>query len=304
MHESHHKKQVFTGIGLAVLATFIWSGNFIVARGVIKNIPPVTLSFYRWLTATVILLPFAWKYFFREWKLVKENFLYFFFVSLTGVSMFNTFVYIAGHYSEAINLALIGTTSSPIISVILAKIFLKERISLVRIAGMLVCISGILLLLSKGNINNLLTFSFSRGDWWILSAAFTFSVYNTMVKKKPSAMNGINFLFVVFATGTILLTPFYLHELNTAGGFAINLSNISVILYLGIGASVICFLLWNIAISKLGSGRTALFGNLIPVFSSIEAVLILGEKITWIYYTSFALVMAGLVIANLQKKNI
>lgn len=169
---------------------------------------------------------------------------------------------------------------------------------------MLICITGILLLLSKGNFYTLLTFSFSKGDWWILAAAFTFAVYNTMVKKKPPAMNGINFLFVVFGLGTVILIPFYLYELNTTGGIAINISNLSVILYLGLGASVICFLLWNIAISKLGSGRTALFGNLIPVFSSIEAVLILGEKLTWIYYTSFALVITGLVIANLQKRNL
>ena len=303
MQDSHHQKQIITGIGLAVLATIIWSGNFIVARGVIKVIPPVTLSFYRWLTATIILIPFAWKYFVKEWRLIKENFPYFFFVSVTGVSMFNTFVYIAGHYSEAINLALIGTTSSPIISVILAKIFLKERISFIRITGMIICITGILLLLSKGNFHTLLTFSFSKGDWWILAAAFSFAIYNTMVKKKPSAMNGINFLFVVFGLGTVMLIPFYLYELNTTGGFAINISTLSVILYLGLGTSVICFLLWNIAISKLGTGRTALFGNLIPVFSSIEAVLILGEKLNWIYYTSFALVITGLVIANLQKRN-
>jgi drug/metabolite transporter (DMT)-like permease len=303
MHDSHHQKQIITGISLAVLATLIWSGNFIVARGVIKDIPPVTLSFYRWLTATIILLPFAWKYFAKEWKLVKANIPYFFFVALTGVSMFNTFVYIAGHYSEAINLALIGTTSSPIISVILAKIFLKERISFIRIAGMIVCICGILLLLSKGDFHNLLTFTFTKGDWWILAAAASFAVYNTMVKKKPAAMNSINFLFVVFAIGTLLLVPFYFYELKNTGGIAINFSNLSVIIYLGLGASVICFILWNIAISKLGTGRTALFGNLIPVFSSVEAVLILGEKVTWIYYTSFALVISGLIIANLQKRN-
>jgi len=303
MQDEHHQKQILIGISLAVLATFIWSGNFIVARGVIKNIPPVSLSFYRWLTATVILLPFTWKYFIKEWKLVKQNLLYFLIVSISGVSMFNTFVYIAGHYSEAINLALIGTTTSPIISVILAKIFLKERISFIRIIGMLICIAGILLLLSKGNFYNLLTFTFSKGDWWILAAAFTFSVYNTMVKKRPAVMNSRNFLFVVFAMGTIILLPFYLFELKNSGGFDFNFSNLSVIIYLGLGASVICFLLWNIAITKLGSGRTALFGNLIPVFSSIEAVLILGEKITWIYYTSFGLVILGLAVANLQKRN-
>lgn len=91
MHDTHHKQQIITGVGLAVLATLIWSGNFIIARGVIKVIPPVTLAFYRWLTATVIIFPFAWKYFLKEWKLVKLHFPYFFFAAITGVSMFNTF---------------------------------------------------------------------------------------------------------------------------------------------------------------------------------------------------------------------
>ena len=101
--------------------------------------------------------------------------------------------------------------------------------------------------------------------------------------------------------GTIILLPFYLFELKNEGGFAINGFNLSAILYLGIGASVICFLIWNKAIVALGSGRTALFGNLIPVFSSIEAVILLNEKITSIHIISFILVVAGLVIANLKK---
>jgi drug/metabolite transporter (DMT)-like permease len=237
------KKNTSIGIGLAILATLIWSGNFIVARGVIKSIPPVTLAFYRWATATIILIPFAQKHFFSELRIIRQNFWYFLLAAVTGVSMFNTFVYIGGHYSEAINLALIGTTTSPIISVILARLFLKEKISLYRIIGMLVCISGILLLLSKGSWTVLKNFSFSKGDWWVLAAALTFAIYNTLVKKKPAAMNPINFLFVVFLIGTLILIPFYLYEFKTQGGININVANISVILYLGIAASVIAFLL-------------------------------------------------------------
>jgi drug/metabolite transporter (DMT)-like permease len=294
-------KNTYVGFSLAVLATFIWSGNFIIARGVIKDIPPVSLAFYRWLSATIIILPFAWKYFFVELKIVKGNFWYFFLAAATGVSMFNTFVYIAGHYSTAINMALLGTCSSPILSVILARIFLKEKITLLRITGMAVCIAGILLLLSKGSPENLISFRFSKGDWWILAAALTFAIYNTTVKKKPAAMNSTNFLFVIFLLGSVFLLPFYLYELKNKGAFAINLSNLSSILYLGLGASVICFLIWNKAIRNLGAGRTALFGNLIPVFSSIEAVFLLNEKITSIYLISFILVVAGLAIANIKK---
>jgi len=72
------------------------------------------------------------------------------------------------------------------------------------------------------------------------------------------------------------------------------------VLYLGAGASVISFLCWNIAIARLGAARTAIFGNLIPVFSSIEAVLILHEKITWIHILGMTVVIVGLIIANLR----
>jgi drug/metabolite transporter (DMT)-like permease len=303
MNNSYHQRKVFIGISLAVLATLIWSGNFIIARGVIKDIPPVTLAFYRWLSATIIIAPFAWKYFFIEIKVVREHFFFFLLAALTGVSMFNTFVYVAGHYSSAINMAILGTCSSPIMSVILARIFLKERIPLLRIIGMIVCVAGVLLLLSKGDLNNLLEFRFTKGDWWILAAALTFAIYNTTVRKKPAGMHPVNFLFVIFLLGTIGLLPFYLYEFNHQGGIVINAGNISAILYLGLGASVICFLIWNRAIVALGSGRTALFGNLIPIFSSIEAVIILHEQFIWIYVFSMLLVFAGIVLANIQRRH-
>jgi drug/metabolite transporter (DMT)-like permease len=303
MDNSHSRQQIFIGISLAVLATLIWSGNFIMARGLIKDIPPVTLSFYRWLTATVIMLPFAWKYFVAEIRIVKQHLLFFLLAAVTGVSMFNTFVYVAGHYSSAINMAILGTCSSPIMSVVLARIFLKEKISVLRIIGMIVCVGGILLLLSKGSIENLLAFRFTKGDWWILAAALSFAIYNTTVRKKPVGMHPVKFLFVIFLLGTIVLLPFYLYELHEKGGIDINTGNISAIIYLGLGASVICFLIWNKAIHALGSGRTALFGNLIPIFSSIEAVIILHEEFLWIYVTSMILVFAGIVLANLQWKS-
>ncbi len=299
--ENLTNRNTLIGIGLAVLATLIWSGNFIVARGVIHEIPPVSLAFYRWLVATLALLPFAWKFLKKDLPLVRSHILFFLVAAAMGVSTFNTFVYIGAHYSEAINLAIIGTTSSPIITVILGRIFLKERISPVRIIGMLVCVVGILLLLTRADIEKLYSLSFSKGDWWVLAAAFTFSVYNILVRKKPRAMGNLSFLAIVFLLGTLVLIPFYLYEYSRQGGFVLTLSNMGVLLYLGLGASVICFLLWNRAIALLGSGRTSLFGNLIPVFSAVEAILILGEKVNWIQVMSFGLVITGLLIANLQK---
>lgn len=295
-------KNIYTGIGLAVLAAFIWSGNFIVARGVNKEIPPISLNFYRWLIASVIIFPFAIKRFKAEWQVVKQSWHYFFWISLTGVALFNTFVYIGAHYTSAINLALIGTTSSPIMSVIFARIFLKERIGWMKLAGMIVCIAGVLFLLSKGNFQNLVSLRFGTGDLWMLVAAFCFAVYNTMVKKKPAAISPVNFLFVIFSFGTLLVLPFYIWEINHTAAVEWNMSLVFSILYLGLGASVICFLIWNKAIGKLGAGRTALFGNLIPVFSSMEATIVLHEDFTWIHVVSMILVFTGILLANLRHQ--
>lgn len=296
------KQNTLTGIGLATLTTAIWSANFIIARDVFSKIPPVSLAFYRWTIATLVLLPFAYKSFIADRKLIRQHLPFFFLASLTGVSLFNTLVYVGAHSTSAINLALIGTTTSPVFSIVLARIFLKEKIGLAKIIGMLVCIAGILYLLSKGKISNLLKLEFSEGDLWVLAAAFAFSFYNILVKKKPAGISTKSFLFTTFTIGTILLVPFFIAELMHTVPVQWDGKLVFDILYLGIAASIISFFLWNIAINCLGAGRTALFGNLIPVFASIEAVLILHEKFSIDHVISMGLVIAGLVIANLKHK--
>lgn len=292
-----------TGILLALLAVLIWSGNFVIAKGINQEIPPVSLNFYRWLVAALIIAPFAIKYLKNEWKVVRSSLHYLFWISLTGVSLFNTFVYIGAHYTSAINLALIGTTSSPIMSVIFARIFLKEKIGWMKAFGMILCVTGVLYLLAKGNFYNLVSFRFGTGDLWMLLAAFCFAVYNTMVKKKPAGLSPVNFLFTIFSMGTLMMVPFYVWEINRTPAVAWNPHVIFSILFLGLGASVICFLIWNIAIHKLGAGRTALFGNLIPVFSSIEATIILHEAFTWVHVISMLIVFAGILLANIERRS-
>jgi drug/metabolite transporter (DMT)-like permease len=292
------------GILLAILATLIWSGNFVIARGIATQIGPVSLAFCRWLTASLIITPIAWKKFQQEKKFIRKHLGYLFFVAVTGVTIFNTCVYIAGHYTTAINMALIGTTSSPIFATLLAAVFLKDKPGMFRITGLLLCISGIVLLLSKGSWQILTNFRFSVGDLWVLTGAFAFAIYSTLVRKKPAEISSTHFLFLVFTLGTLMLLPFFAAEQMTGTVTKWSWSMLSVILYLGAGASVISFLCWNISIQKIGAGRTVLFGNLIPVFSVLEAVWLLGEKINIIHLVSGFLVIGGLMLANtsLQKQ--
>lgn len=298
------KKDYYTGIALAILATLIWSGNFVIARGMNQQIPPVSLAFYRWSLATLLIAPLAIKKFKEEKDIVRSNWKYIFWVALTGITLFNTFVYVAGHYTSAINMALIGTTSSPIFATVMAIIFLKERLNTFRIVGILLCVAGIVLLLSKGSWENLASFRFSVGDIWVLAGALAFAIYNILVRKKPSGISAVNFLFVIFLLGSILLFPAYLIEFKITGPVQWNGYLYGSIIYLGLGTSVISFLCWNAALQKLGTGTTVLFGNLIPIFSTLEAIWLLGEQINSIHLLSGILVIGGLIIANtMQNRN-
>lgn len=297
---SNHTVQGFL---LAIIATLLWSGNFIIARKVSNAISPVSLAFFRWTCASLVLLPFAYKQVIAEWSPLKANWRILTWIALTGIALFNTFVYVAGHNTTAINMALIGTTSSPIFATAMAVIFLKERLGFYRIIGMIICILGIVLLISKGSWEVLFSFKFSSGDTWILAGAFAFAVYNILVRKKPVNISALSFLLIIFVLGSLMLFPFFIIEqltVKTPTDWSPTL--LGAILYLGIGTSVLAFCCWNLAISKLGAGRTVLFGNLIPIFSTLEAILILGETVTPMHFYSGILVISGLVIANITFK--
>jgi drug/metabolite transporter (DMT)-like permease len=290
----------FTGVAFAVIACLIWSGNFIVAKGVSTAIPPITLAFYRWLTATICIAPFAYKKFKAEWPLVKEHRNYILITAFAGFTCYNCFLYMGAHYTSAINLALIGTTSSPVFATVLAVLMFNEKIGWFRVIGMTVCLIGIILLLSKGSWERLAQFHFSTGDILTLLGALSFAFYNNLAKRKPQGISNINFLFTGFTAGTIMLIPFFVAEnmmVEQVTTWSWNIG--AAILYLGIGTSILAYLFWNKSIQILGPSRTVLFGNLIPIFSSIEAVLLLNEQFTAIHAISGLIVLSGLVIANL-----
>lgn len=166
---------------------------------------------------------------------------------------------------------------------------------------MLVMLTGIIYLVVRGSFEKLMNFHFTTGDIWVLGAAVFFAGYNVLVRKKPAEISPIVFLFTTFLVGSILLLPFCLWEVQYSQPIEWTSDLLFIVLYLGLGTSVIAFLLWNSSIARLGAARTALFGNLIPLFSSLEAVWLLNEEITIVHMISGMLIIAGLVIVNLRK---
>ena len=300
--KKQYNKQYQIGALLAIAASLIWSGNFIVSRYAIHLAGPISLAFFRWTVATLTMLPFAYKNFKNEIHLFKQNKTYFFLMGLIGFAIYNTLIYTAGHYTTAINMALIGSITHPIVANVLAAIVVHEKLHWKNISGIILGIIGILLLLSKGDINNITQFKFATGDLWMFAAGCCFGTYNVYVKKMPTGISANSFLLCLFAIGAIILLPFSIYEMTFVQPVVLSGQFLSIILYIGIGNSTIAYFLWNSAISKLGVGKTALFGTLIPLLSSIEAVFVLNETFTLFQAISGIIILSGIVINTWPSK--
>ena len=297
-----YNKQVQFGTLLAIIACIIWSGNFIVSRYSRVLAGPISLAFFRWSIATITMLPFAINNFKKEKQLFKANFSYFFWMGLVGVALYNTMIYQAGHSTTAINMALFGSIIHPIVATLLAAWIVQEKLNWKSITGIILGIFGIIVLLSKGELNTLLHFKITKGDLWMIGAGLCFGSYNVFVRKKPIGISSNSFLLVLFAIGTILLCPFAIYEMNYIQPVHFNKQLLFIVLYSGIGNSTIAYLLWNKAIHTLGSAKTALFGTLIPFLSSIEALFILNEQFNIFQIISGVIIICGIVINTWPSK--
>ena len=289
-------KPMLIGFACAIAATILWSGNFIVARGLSEVIAPLSLAFWRWVVAILVLLPFAIKPLLAQKSWLKENVGYLCIVSLLGVTLFNSLIYYAGQTSSAINLSLIAITF-PIFILVLSRMFLNELIGWNKLAGIVLVATGILLLISKGQLSVLTELTFSQGDIWMLLASLIFAIYSMLLKRKPAGISVSAFQLASFVLGLIFLLPFYLLELYFIPSKGVESSTVMSILYIGIFASLFAFILWNKAIAIIGAVNAGMVYYSLPIFSGILAIIILNEAVTSLHLYSTLFVLSGILLA-------
>jgi len=296
-------QQLISGYFFAIGATAIWSGNFIIARGLSDGIPPISLAFWRWVVAVIVFLPFALRPLIVEWGILKKNILYLSITALLGITIFNTLIYFAGHTTTAINLSLISITF-PVFIVILSRIFFREPITLNKGIGIILVATGVVLLITKGNISRLLNISFAIGDVWMLAAALIFAIYSILLKHKPKMLSIWAFQLSTFILGLFFLFPFFIWEYVTTPPGEFDTKIVSSILYVGIFASLSAFVLWNKAIMAVGPSKAGMIYYTLPLFSGLLAYIFLKENISIIRFYSVLLIISGILTANYESKKV
>ena len=255
------------------------------------------LAWFRWLTATVILLPFAFRNLARERRQIKSNLGFLSLTALIGITVFNTLIFISGRYTTVLNLALIYTFT-PIFLLLLSRIFLGEAITLRKTAGITIAVFGVVSLVTKGDYSRLAALDLNIGDLGMLVASGLFAAYSILVGKKPRELGQTAFLTATFVLGLIFLTPWALWEILSGNRAVFTAPAVGAILYIGIGASLISFLLWNRAVLLIGPARSGFIYYSLPLFSGIEALLILGETVTMAHIYSGFCIIAGIIVAT------
>ncbi len=301
MKPNFMKGEQGAGYLFAVGATVLWAGNMTLARGLSASIDPVALSFFRWSIACLAILPVSLKHIVAGWPVIRKRLGYFSAVSFLGVTAFATLVYMAGRTTTALNLSLISITF-PIFIIVLSRIFLGEKLSLLRVLGIVLVLAGVVFLITKGRLAALASLSFAPGDALMLLSSISWALYSLLLRKKPKELNLWAFQGTTFVIGWTFLAPFYFFGPAVSAPIEWSATIILSILYVALLASLLAFVFWNRAVERLGASKAGIVYYSMPLFSGLLAYLILGEDVGLIHLVSALLIVPGIVVANYSPK--
>lgn len=285
---------------LAPLTTvLIWSGNTVVTKAAAGVIAPSSISFYRWLIAFLVLLPFVGPVAWRNRAAAGRYWLQLAVLSLLGMVGYQSFAYEAAETTTAVNMGVI-LALMPLISALLASVLAAERLSFARVAGGLISLAGLVYLTSRGRPATLLTEGLHVGDGLMLLAATTNALYGVLLKRWQVALPLWQQLFWQIGWATLFLLPIWLLGPMSP----ITAANLPLILYAAIPTSLVAPLGWIVGIQRLGAARAALLINLLPVLVALLAWGILGEQLHAYHAIGGALALLGVALGLREAKTL
>jgi drug/metabolite transporter (DMT)-like permease len=276
------------------LAPLCWAGNIVLARGVADIIPPVAFAFWRWTLAFILLLPFTLRQLAHDRHEIARRWKVLFLLSVLGISIFNALLYTAVHTTTAINGSLIQS-AMPAVIVLLCLVLYREKIFRRQMLGVSICIIGAGLIVLRGDLRTLLAMTFVQGDVLMIIAVLAYGLYSALLRRRP-AIHPLSFLSATFFLGAAGLIPAYLTELVMTGPFALSQEIALSLLYVAIFPSIAAYFCWNRGVEQVGPNRAGLFINLIPAFTSLLSVWLLGESIQLFHIGGMALLVGGMVL--------
>ena len=284
-----------------VLCTLFWAGNFIVGKvASLFEIPPFSLNFYRWLIAFIILFPFTYKKITENFCEIKKKIIPLSIMGFTSITIFNSVVYYSLNFTQVLNGVLMISTI-PVLIIFFSSCFTNEKIKINQILGVITSLIGVLIIITKFQLNTLLSLNLNKGDLWILVAMISWATYSIMVKEKKINLDPLALLQTLIFIGLIFLIPFYLYELHNAQFLKLNIPVLLTVGYVVIFAGIGAYIFWIGAIKIIGPSRSGVFLHLMPVFSSLMAIFLLGERLANFHIFGALFILTGIIVSTKFK---
>lgn len=282
---------------LLTLTALFWAGNMVMGRGIRADVPPIALAFWRWTIALVLVLPFALPHLRSQWPALRKAWRSVIVLGIIGVGCYNTFAYLALQHTTATNATLLNSFI-PVATIALAFVLLGKRLTRLEAAGVVVSLAGVLMIVSRGELDTLLGFSLNTGDLWMLGAVLTWGLYTVGLQWRPQGVDPMLMLAAFTVVGLLVLIPAYAWELSGGRSIQPSLTAIGGILYTGIFPGFLGYVFYNAGIAAVGPSRGSLFIHLMPVFGTVLAAIFLGERPYWYHFVGIALVFAGIMLTT------
>lgn len=281
---------------------FLWSTNFIVGKALVGSVPPWTLNTGRFVVSALVLSPML--VYRGGWRpLPKESIVPLILMSLTGVFGTNALFYTGLHYTTAINATLVNAMT-PVTTAFLAWLFIDEKMSWRRVLGIIISLSGISWIVSRGSFEALLRLTLNPGDLIVFIASALWGFYSVMGKRLMRQIPPFVITALTTILGALFLVPAALVELSFNPTDLWRLEVVLAFLYLGIFPSFLSFLIWNRSVLLFGPGRATLVYNTLPLFAVVQSVIFLGESFMPYQMIGGAVIIAGVVIGTIDKSQI
>mgnify|MGYP001386006023 FL=1 len=290
-------------IVLLIASSFFWSGNFFSGKvAFLTNLTPFKLSFFRWILALLILLPFTYKQIIIDLDYYRKNIFLMIIISILGVTFFNSFTYISLRSSMVINSTLMASIA-PVMMIGFSWLLFRTKTTKLQFAGIILSLIGAFSIILKGNLDNLYNLYFTSGDLWMIAAVISWCLYSVLLKKIDSKTSQLANLEVMIIIGIIFITPFYIFESVNSTFLPSSQLDFVIISYVAVFASIVAFFSWNKGVSIIGPNRASLFLHLIPVFSAVWAITFLDEKFAFFHIIGVIFILSGIILSNVKSYN-
>lgn len=286
---------------LLSLTALFWAGNFVLGRAMHLVISPIIMAEMRWLLALLIILPFLLPRLKKNKTIILQHWPVLTLLSVLSVACFNTFIYLGLTITTATNATILQSVI-PIVILILSALCFKENVSKQQWLGVFISLSGVLILITKGDLSSLANYTINQGDIYVLIAVVLWAIYSILLRYRPAELDGFTFFGITVLFGSIALLPFSLIEYHYYSPVIVwQNSTLLAILYMAIFPSILAYIFWNKGVSELGAAKAGLFIHLMPCFGLILSSFFLNEKIYPFHIGGILLIFYGIYLAVFTK---